>query len=298
LQEVLENCDRLHVLKDGHNVGQMPAAGMQVAEIETLLVGSEFSGDRFRENAQDAPAKEMVFKAENIGLRGHFEPLSFELRAGEIISLVGLVGSGKEDLCACITGVQAYDQGSLTVGDTRPAKGSPQAAVRAGIGHVPVERREEGLALNMSVADNINHLVLDRLKIGGLINRRKERQNARDWVAECLVKAPSIDVACSGLSGGNQQKIILSKWLSSDVKVLILDHPTRGIDIGAKDEVYRLIRKFAKAGIAMIIMCDTLEEDIGLANKVLVMNERRLVTTLDASPGHKPTPKDLIKLIV
>ena len=116
---------------------------------------------------------------------------------------------------------------------------------------------------------------------------------------------PSLPLTPSGrpseeigaLSGGNQQKIILSKWLSSDVKVLILDHPTRGIDIGAKDEVYRLIRKFSEAGIAMIIMCDTLEEDIGLANKLLVMSDHKMVEMLDASPGHKPTPKDLITLI-
>ena len=100
------------------------------------------------------------------------------------------------------------------------------------------------------------------------------------------------------MSGGNQQKIILSKWLSSDVKLLILDHPTRGIDIGAKDEVYRLIRKFAQSGIAMIIMCDTLEEDIGLANRLLVMRDRRLVAEIDAPPGGKPSPQDLIKLIV
>ncbi|MBU2937174.1 MULTISPECIES: sugar ABC transporter ATP-binding protein [Pacificibacter] len=298
LQEVLENCDRLHVLKDGDNVTQIPAAGMQVADIERLLVGSEFSGDRFRETDQHTPDGDVVFKVEDLGLRGAFEPLSFELRAGEIVSLVGLIGSGKEELCACIAGTKSHDTGTVWVDGVTPAKGSPQAAVRAGIGHVPVERREEGLALNMSVMDNMNHLVLDRLKTAGAIHRRKEIEHAHEWVAECLVKTPTIHAACSGLSGGNQQKIILSKWLSSNVKVLILDHPTRGIDIGAKDEVYRLIRKFSKAGIAMIIMCDTLEEDTGLANKMVVMSERKVVDVLDAAPEHKPTPTDLIKLIV
>ncbi|AGI68645.1 sugar ABC transporter ATP-binding protein [Octadecabacter antarcticus 307] len=298
LQEVLENCDRLHVLKDGQSVIQMPAAGMQVAEIEKLLVGSEFSGDRFRESEQDTPDGKAIFKVEKFGCTSAFEPLSFELRAGEIISVVGLVGSGKEELCACITGLRAHDQGTITVDGKAPTKGSPKAAVRAGIGHVPVERRDEGLALNMSVADNINYLVLDQLKTSGLINGQKEKQHALKWVVECLIKTPSINVACSGLSGGNQQKIILSKWLSSNVSVLILDHPTRGIDIGAKDEVYRLIRKFAKAGIAMIIMCDTLEEDIGLANRILVMNERKLVKEFDAPPNKKPTPQEIFKLII
>jgi len=297
LQEVLENCDRLHVLKDGENVTQMPAAGMQVADIEKLLVGSEFSGDRFREADQFNPSGDAIFAVDNVAKEGAFEPVSFELKPGEIISLVGLVGSGKEELCACIAGTNSHDQGAVSIMGQTPKKGSPQAAVQAGIGHVPVERREEGLALNMSVMDNMNHLVLNRLKTSGFISRNKEKQNADEWVAECLVKTPTIHAACSGLSGGNQQKIILSKWLSSDVKVLILDHPTRGIDIGAKDEVYRLIRKFSEAGIAMIIMCDTLEEDIGLANKLLVMSDHKMVEMLDASPGHKPTPKDLITLI-
>jgi ribose transport system ATP-binding protein len=297
LQEVLENCDRLHVLKDGENVTQMPAAGMQVADIEKLLVGSEFSGDRFREDEQRKPSGDVIFQVSDLGKTGAFDSVSFELRAGEIISLVGLVGSGKEDLCACLTGTARHDQGCVVIDGHTPTTGSPKAAVNAGIGHVPVERREEGLALNMSVMDNMNQLVLDRLKSLGAINRRKEKDHADTWVTECLVKTPSIHTACAGLSGGNQQKIILSKWLSSDVKVLILDHPTRGIDIGAKDEVYRLIRRFSQAGIAMIIMCDTLEEDIGLANKILVMSDHNVVEILDAPAGGKPSPQDLITLI-
>lgn len=298
LQEVLENCDRIVVLKDGENVTQMPAGGLKVADVEKLLVGHEFSGDRFRESEQIAPRDGIVLQVERMAKAGAFEPISFSVREGEIVSLIGLVGSGKEELCKCITGLQKYESGTLTIDGRLPAPGSAKAAVLSGIGHVPVERREEGLALNMSVADNINHLVLDKLKKGGIISGGMERDHARRWVSECLVKTPSIDAACSGLSGGNQQKIILSKWLSSDVRLLILDHPTRGIDIGAKDEVYRLIRKFAKSGIAMLIMCDTLEEDIGLANRLLVMRDRQLVAELDASPNHKPSPQDLIKLIV
>ncbi|MDR3497154.1 MAG: sugar ABC transporter ATP-binding protein [Ancalomicrobiaceae bacterium] len=298
LQEVLENCDRIVVLKDGQNVTDMPTAGLQISEVEKLLVGHDFSGDRFRENEQLAPNEPVTLKIEQMGKAGAFEPVSFDVHEGEIISLVGLVGSGKEELCRCIAGLDQYDTGSVTIDGTRPRKGSSRAAVLGGIGHVPIERREEGLALNLSVADNINYLVLDKLKWAGLISSRLEKEHARRWVAECLVKTPSIGSACAGLSGGNQQKVILSKWLSSGVRLLILDHPTRGIDIGAKDEVYRLIRKFAKSGIAMIIMCDTLEEDIGLANRLLVMRERRLIGEIDASPGHKPSPQELIKLVV
>jgi ribose transport system ATP-binding protein len=298
LQEVLENCDRIVVLKDGQNVTDMPTKGVEISEVEKLMVGHEFSGDRFREVEQLQPREAVVFKVEQIGKVGAFEPLSFEVHEGEIVSLVGLVGSGKEELCRCISGLDKYDSGSVMVDGKAPVNGSSSSAVHNGIGHVPIERRQDGLALNLTVADNINYLVLDKLKKAGVISRRMEKEHAEKWVAECLVKTPSIRSACGGLSGGNQQKVILSKWLSSDVRLLILDHPTRGVDIGAKDEVYRLIRKFAKSGVAMIIMCDTLEEDIGLAHRLLVMRERRLVGALDASAGRKPSPQDLIKLIV
>lgn len=298
LQEVLENCDRIVILKDGRNVTDMPTAGLNAADVEKLMVGHEFSGDRFREDEQRVPGEAVVFKAEQIAKTGSFEPLSFEVHEGEIVSLVGLVGSGKEELCRCITGLDKYNSGSITIDGKAPANGSSRSAVLSGIGHVPVERREEGLALNMTVADNINYLVLDKLKKSGLISGKMEKENAEKWVKECLVKTPSISSACSDLSGGNQQKVILSKWLSSEVRLLILDHPTRGVDIGAKDEVYRLVRRFAKSGIAMIVMCDTLEEDIGLANRILVMREHRLVGQLDASAGNKPSPHQLIEMIV
>lgn len=298
LQEVLENCDRIAILKDGLNVTEMATVGLKISEVEKLLVGHDFSGDRFRENEQSAPQTAVTFKVDQVGKIGAFEPISFDVRQGEIISLVGLVGSGKEELCRCIAGLDKYDSGNIVIDGKSPLNGSSQSAVLHGIGHVPIERRDEGLALNMTVSDNINYLVLDKLKSSGVISSKLEKEHAKKWVAECLVKTPSINSACAGLSGGNQQKIILSKWLSSDVRLLILDHPTRGIDIGAKDEVYRLIRKFAKAGIAMIIMCDTLEEDIGLANRLLVMRDRSFVCELDASPGNKPSPQELIKLIV
>jgi ribose transport system ATP-binding protein len=298
LQEILENCDRIVILKDGQNVANMPTAGLKTADVEKLMVGHEFSGDRFREDEQRSPGENVVLKVDQIGKAGAFEPLSFEVHEGEIVSLVGLVGSGKEDLCRCITGLEKHSSGTVTIDGKATTNGSSRSAVLSGIGHVPVERREEGLALNMTVADNINYLVLDDLKKSGLISARMEKEHAEKWIKECLVKTPSIKSACSGLSGGNQQKVILSKWLSAEVRLLILDHPTRGVDIGAKDEVYRLIRRFAKAGIAMIIMCDTLEEDIGLANRILVMREHRLIGELDASAGRKPNPHKLIEMIV
>jgi ribose transport system ATP-binding protein len=148
------------------------------------------------------------------------------------------------------------------------------------------------------VADNVNLLVLNRLKAGGLLSPVRERKNAHHWVSECQIKTPSIATLCANLSGGNQQKTVISKWLSSRVRLLILDHPTRGVDVGAKDEIYKLMRRLAKEGIGMLVMCDTLEEDIGLANRMLIMKDGRLVEEIDSSPKKKPDPKDIISLIV
>jgi ribose transport system ATP-binding protein len=144
----------------------------------------------------------------------------------------------------------------------------------------------------------VNLLVLNRLKAGGFLSPGRERKNARRWVEECQIKTPSISTLCANLSGGNQQKTVISKWLSSRVRLLILDHPTRGVDVGAKDEIYKLMRKLAREGIGMLVMCDTLEEDIGLANRMIVMKDGRLVQEIDSAPKMKPDPKDIISLIV
>lgn len=150
----------------------------------------------------------------------------------------------------------------------------------------------------MSVADNVNLLVLDRLKVAGLLSPDREKRNALRLIDDCRIKAPTASATCSNLSGGNQQKVVIAKWLSSKVRLLVLDHPTRGVDVGAKEEIYKLIRKLASDGISMIIMCDTLEEDVGLCNRMLVMKDRRLVGELDCPREKKPGPADLIALIV
>lgn len=136
------------------------------------------------------------------------------------------------------------------------------------------------------------------MRAGGLISPVLERRNARTWIDECKIKTHSLATLCGNLSGGNQQKIVMAKWLSSHVSVLILDHPTRGVDVGAKSEIYRLIRTLAKEGIGMLIMCDTLEEDIGLSNRIIIMKDGRVVTEVDSSPKKKPTPADIISKVV
>jgi ribose transport system ATP-binding protein len=298
LQEIVENTDRIVILRDGRNVTDLPAAEARIEEIERLMVGHAISEDRFWESDQAEPGAETVLEVRDIGRKGLFAPLSFSVRKGEIVSLVGLVGSGKEAICRCITGQEKPDTGSMGLLGKRLPGGSPRTAVRLGIGHIPIDRRNEGLASTMTVAENVNLLVLRALSVLGFLRPLIEKRNAQRWVEECLIKTPSISTMCGNLSGGNQQKTVLAKWLSSRIKLLVLDHPTRGVDVGAKAEIYRLMRKLAREGIGMLIMCDTLEEDIGLCNRMLVMKDGRLVKELECLSNRRPSPQDIIGLIV
>jgi ribose transport system ATP-binding protein len=299
LQEVVENSDRIVILKDGRNVTEMPASGAQITDIEQQMVGHAFTADRYLEDEQIVPDdEEKVLEVQGLAKRGAFEPISFFVRKGEIVSLVGLVGSGKEEVCRCVNGLAKADAGTVILGGKKLTPGSPSDAVASGQGHIPIDRRSEGLALGMTVAENVNLLVLARLRSGFLVSPARERNNATQWIEECRIKTPSAGTLCANLSGGNQQKTVIAKWLSSQVKLLVLDHPTRGVDVGARDDIYRLVRKLARQGIGMLVMCDTLEEDLGLGNRMLVMKDGRLVGELDCPPKRKPSPKDVIGLIV
>jgi ribose transport system ATP-binding protein len=194
--------------------------------------------------------------------------------------------------------VEKADGGDILM-DGKPIQiSSPNDSIVNRIGYIPIDRRKEGLATDMDVSENINLLVLDRFKKGGLLNPVGEKKNAAYWARETRVKTPSLKQKCGNLSGGNQQKVVLSKWLTADSRLLILEHPTRGIDVGAKDEIYHHIRELARSGKAMLIMCDTLEEDIGLCNRMIIMKDGRFVRELDCPKESKPTPADIISSIV
>lgn len=298
LEEVIENSDRIVVFKDGKYVAELESKTADIHKIEELMVGRGMVGNHYCENEQREPAKNERLRLDGVMVNGMAAPVSFSLREGEIISLVGLIGSGKEELCKGVLGIIPVNQGKIFVEGREASIGSPGDAIHYGIGHVPIDRRNEGLALDFSVKDNINMLILGKLKTAGFINIVRERLNANSWVKECRIKTPSIYAKTSNLSGGNQQKVVISKWLSSGVKILILDHPTRGIDVGAKEEIYKRIRSLAESGMSLIVMCDTLEEDIGLCNRMLIMKDGKLVRELDCPKENKPTPQDIIGSIV
>jgi len=303
LEEVVQHSDRIYVLKDGAHVGTMERTAPQapVAEVPNvvrLMVGHELSAEHYRESLQREGGGEVALRVRGLQKAKGFRDFSLDLRAGEIVGLVGLLGSGKEEVCRCLSGADRPDAGSIEVGGKAVRFATPKDAIAVGIGCVPIDRRSDGLATSLDVADNINLLILRRLLRGPFLDPRRERESADRWVKECLIKTPSLRALCGNLSGGNQQKVVIAKWLAAQVKVLILDHPTRGIDVGAKEEIYARIRALAASGMSLLIMCDTLEEDIGLSNRLLVMKDGAVVGEIPCAAHAKPSPIDVLSHVV
>jgi ribose transport system ATP-binding protein len=298
LDEVLALSDRIYVMKDGAVIDERPAAAADVPTLHRLMVGRGLQAEYYREPLQRPFGADIVLQAEGLGLPGHYRDVSFELHRGEILGIAGVIGSGRETLCRTLAGFAPHQQGRLTAGGRAVRFATPADAVACGIGYLPRERRVEGLVLFLSVAANITLPSLGRLRRLGLIDAAAERAVARRWVERLGVRTPGIDALCLNLSGGNQQKVVLAKWLNAEARILILDHPTRGLDVGAKEEVYELVRRVTGEGIAVILTSDTLEETTGLSHRILVMRDGAITHRADASPGHKPQQVELIRHMV
>jgi ribose transport system ATP-binding protein len=298
LEEVLELSDRIVILKDGMNMAELKGKEAKIREVQRLMVGHELAEEYYKESQQNKPDEKEIISVEGLEKRGFFKPVSFRVRKGEIVSIVGVLGSGKEELCRSICGVTKTDAGKIFINGKEIKLDSPKDAIKAGIGYIPSDRRDEGLALQLDVLSNITLIVLKEMINTGIINLKREKKEATYWIEQCRIKTPSLKTLCNNLSGGNQQKIVLAKWLAAKVKVLILDHPTRGIDVGAKEEIYRRIRMIASGGMAILLMSDTLEEDIGLCNRMLIMKDGEITGEVECPPQTKPTPLDIIGYMV
>ncbi len=298
LDEVLELSDRIYVMKDGAVVADLPAKDANITQLHQLMVGRSLQAEYYREGLQLPYRDQVLVEAKGLALGHAYRDVSFALHAGEILGIAGVIGSGREELTRTLAGFAPHDAGTLTIGGREVRLRTPAEAVDNGMGYIPRERRVEGLVLFLSVAANITLGNLRSLTRHGLIDARQERKLATRWVERLKVKTPSIDALCLNLSGGNQQKVVLAKWLNAEAKVLILDHPTRGLDVGAKEEVYELVRAVTAEGVAVILTSDTLEETIGLSHRVLVMRDGVITHRTDARPGEKPTQVELIEYMV
>lgn len=298
LEEIFELSDRIVVLKNGKNVANMKANETNIHQVENLMIGRKLSKEYYNESEQNEPKDEVLLKVNSLEKKGSFSPISFLVKKGEILSLVGVVGSGKEDICKCIFGMMKPDNGIISIEGKEVKINNPKDAVKAGIGYIPINRREEGLALQMDVMSNITLVMLKKIIRNGLINSQAEKEKTLYWIKKCFILTPSLKTICKNLSGGNQQKVVLAKWLAVNVKIMILNHPTRGVDVGAKEEFYKMIRLLALEGMSIILMSDRLEEDIGLCNRMIIMKDGNITKELACPVNNKPTPVDIISYIV
>jgi ribose transport system ATP-binding protein len=280
LDEIFSLCDRVTVLRDGGKIATLPVGETDVPHLVSLMVGREMR-ETFPPRERRV-ADEVVLEARNLkgnGVKG----VSFRARRGEILGFGGLVGSGRTETAQLLFGARRPDSGEIVL-DGRPVDfGGAGDAVDAGVALVPEDRKREGLLLNSSVEENVSLAVLPRISRGPVVSRSRERALADGFIRSLRIKTPSASVPAGSLSGGNQQKVVLSKWLATEPRVIILDEPTRGVDVGAKYEIYKLIGSFVEEGRAVILISSEMEELIGLSDRILVMSEGRQAGILDRS---------------
>jgi rhamnose transport system ATP-binding protein len=276
LEEVFHICQRVTVLRDGRLIVSRPLEGLTPDDLVRAMVGRDVQSTAHQAHTPG----DVVLSVERLTREGVFVDISFEVRAGEVVALAGLVGSGRSEVARAIFGVDRYDAGTVSLKGRTLRRGSPTAAMDAGIGFVPEDRRQQGLVMEMSTAHNIALASMGRLEKAGLIFGRVERSFAADWAKRLQVKYGRITSPVTLLSGGNQQKVVLAKWLARHPALLIVDEPTRGIDVGTKAEVHRLLSSLAGDGVAVLVISSELPEVLTLADRVLVMREGRLVAKL------------------
>ena len=298
LDEVLAISDRVYVMKDGQMVTEMAAKEASIPDLHRHMVGRTLQAEYYRESRQQLYSDEVTLSVENLTVQGSYHDVSFQLHKGEILGIAGVIGSGREQLCRTLFGFVSPTSGQITVQGQTVHLAKPSDAVGRGIGYIPQERRTEGLVLFLPITHNISLASIKRVLTGVFINHPKERELARDWVEKLNIRTPGIQTMCLNLSGGNQQKVVLAKWMNAQSKILILDHPTRGLDVGAKEEVYDLIRDLSAEGISVILLADTLEETIGLSHTILVMRDGAITQQFVAPPEKKPEQVDLIEFMV
>ena len=286
--EIFELTDRVTVMRDGRYVATHSTADVSIEALVLEMVGRDI--DQLFPK-QEAAVGDVVLEVENLGRGSVFRDIDLTVRSGEIVALAGLVGAGRTEVARAVFGVDRYDTGTIRIDGVELAGGSPSAAIDAGIAFVPEDRRKQGLVMAMSIQHNITLTLRNTLARFGLIKGSIEHQAARNWATQLQVKAGSLRDDATTLSGGNQQKVVLAKWLATDPRLLIVDEPTRGIDVGTKAEVHRIMSDLAGRGVAILMISSELPEVIGMADRVLVMREGRLTATIDR---HDATPEGVM----
>ena len=272
LEEIFAISDRITVLRDGHHITTRPAPELDAEELVRLMVGRPLNELFTRSTSSPG---EVALEVRGLGRSGEFEGVDLAVRGGEIVGLSGLVGAGRSELAQSIFGISPPEEGEILIDGEEVRVSSPQSAMERGIFYVPEERRSQGLILPFSIKNNITLSILDRISRFGFVPRT-ERQTADRFARELSIRGANISDPASRLSGGNQQKVVLAKSLAREPRILLLDEPTRGIDVGAKSEIYRLIDDLAKEGKAILLISSELEEVLSMSDRIVVMREGRV----------------------
>ncbi len=287
LEEVFVIADKVTVFRDGKLISTRPRVEVTPQSAIADMVGREMG---ILEPRDPAPRRDTLLSVRQLSRAGVFENVTFDLAGGEVLGFAGLIGAGRTDVGLALFGVEPATGGSIALGGTTHTIRSPQQAMALGIAYLSEDRRQLGLSLPMSIAANISLPVLRRyLNRFGLVRSGAERATAEGFRERLAIRAPSVDVPTAKLSGGNQQKVMLAKWLNTNPSVLILDEPTRGIDVGAKAEVHAMISELAARGIGIILISSDLPEVLAMSDRVLVMREGRQMAIFDRTNADQET---------
>ena len=287
LEEIPEIADRVTVLRDGQRIATVSAKDTRVAQLIQMMVGRQIT--ELFPKIESIPGEELL-RAEHLTVPGVLHDISLHVRAGEVVGIAGLVGSGRTELAKALLGALPLTQGTVFFLKRKVQIRSPEASVRLGMALLPEDRHQEGLFMLLTVQENV---VLPSLR-GQWINFREMQKTAQQFVSRLRIRTPSLHTQVSQLSGGNQQKVVVSKWLASRSKLFIFDEPTQGIDVGSKAEIYQLIAELAQAGAGIVLISSELREILALAHRVIVMRKGRVVGEL---PREEATPERLLARI-
>ena len=293
MPELFRLCDRISVLRDGQYVGTVAGEGMTQDAVVRMMIGRSVA-EYFPVHASQEANGKVVLRARGLRSPGLFEDIGFEIKAGEIVGFAGLVGAGRSEVARAIFGLDSRATGSVEIDGRALPLGSVKASLRAGVGLVPEDRKRQGCVLGMPCRANISLAMLERLQRAGLLDRPKEKQVAEQFFDRLRVKAASLEAPVQSLSGGNQQKVVLAKWLARGGRLLIVDEPTRGVDVGAKAAIHALIDELAQQGLAVMLISSELPEVINLSSRVLVMRDGRLAGELSRAEA---TQESVLRLM-
>ncbi|MCS6836027.1 MAG: sugar ABC transporter ATP-binding protein [Anaerolineae bacterium] len=290
LNEVQALAERVIIFRNGMKVIDTPAQEMTQEKIAYYMTGHDIAESRYEYQAKDAP---IALEVSNLSRKGAFSDVSFRLRAGEIVGVTGLLGSGRTELALALFGAQPAESGTISLGGQTVSIRSIQDAVRHGIGYVPEDRLTEGLFLEQSIANNIVVRIMKSFAgRGGLIDSVRKAAEASNWVQHLSIKTRNPQLPVKSLSGGNQQRVVIAKWLASLPRVLILNGPTVGVDVGSKEEIHTIIKELAQQGLAILVISDDIPELFQICNRILLMQRGRLVNEFETQAIDEATLAD------